>query len=100
MQLVVASLTFRPDAGDRPVEVLRRLAAASREDEGCESYEFLRSLDDPHTFRSIEAWTTLEAAAAHMQQAHVHEAFGELAELLAAQPEVVVHDVQSSDPIG
>lgn len=100
MHLVIATLKSRPDAIDRLTDVLATLAEASRGDEGCQSYDFHRSVTDGDVFVSIEAWDSAEDARAHMGQPHVEEALSQVGDLLAAAPEIVLHDVASSGPMG
>lgn len=86
---VVAVLSAKPGSEDVVSGALTKLAAASREEEGCVSYALHVSRADPSTFITIEQWQSQEHLDAHMQTPHVAEAFAAAGEHLAAAP--VIH---------
>lgn len=100
MHLVIATLTAKADARDELAEVLTELSAASRQDEGCISYDFYAAIEDRDVFCSVEAWESAEAAAAHMQQPHVAAALDRAGDLLADAPTIMMHEVANSQPLG
>lgn len=100
MHIVIAKASCRPDAREGMVEVLTTLATASRGDEGCLSYAFYSDIEDETRFTSVEEWDSAEAATAHMAMPHVAAAFAALPDLLAGPPEITIHVVASSAPLG
>ena len=52
VQLVRASI--KPEQRDRWLEVIRRNAAQTRAEEGCEGYQIAEDLEAPNTFVIIE----------------------------------------------
>lgn len=85
---VVAVLTAKPGSEDVVSGALAKLAAATREEEGCVSYELLVSRADPSTFITIEQWQSQGHLDAHMQAPHVAEAFATAGDHLAAAPAI------------
>lgn len=86
---VVATIPARPDAEDDVRAALVRLTAASRDDEGCVSYELFESGAAPGTFLTVEVWRSQADLDAHLGSAHVAAAFEAAGPLLAG--EVVIH---------
>ncbi|MDO9354798.1 MAG: putative quinol monooxygenase [Solirubrobacteraceae bacterium] len=85
---VVALLTAKPGSEDVVSGALTKLAAATREEEGCVSYELLVSQADPSTFITIERWRSQDDLDAHMQTPHIAEALAAAGPHLAAAPAI------------
>lgn len=100
MHIVIAKATCRPDAQEGMRAVLTTLAIASRAEEGCLSYAFYSDVEDDTRFTSVEEWESAEAATAHMGTEHVAAAFAALPDLVAGPPEITIHVVASSAPLG
>lgn len=83
---VFATLLARPATVAATREALASLVAPTRAEDGCEHYELFQSADDPTRFQTVERWATAEAAAAHLQSAHVAQAMAAAPDLLAADP--------------
>ncbi|MBA2464845.1 MAG: antibiotic biosynthesis monooxygenase [Nocardioidaceae bacterium] len=81
---VVATIVATPGSEELVRNALVEMAAASRQEEGCGSYELFESSSAPGTLVTIESWTTAEALDAHMQTPHIAAALaatdGHLAE--------------------
>jgi len=76
----------QPGKGEEFEALAGRAAARVRaEDRGCEMYHLFRSLDDPHRFVLIEAWTTKEDLDAHGTSPGIQE-MRKIAPLLAGRP--------------
>ncbi len=86
---VVATIPAKPDATGEVRAALVQLAAASRDREGCLSYELFESGAAPGTFVTVEDWRSQAELDAHLQGAHVAAAFQAAGPLLA--DEVVIH---------
>ena len=62
-------LEVRGDA----LELLRQMANASREEEGCISYEFYVGLTDPNTLLLFQEWESVDALQGHFETDHMEE---------------------------
>jgi quinol monooxygenase YgiN len=71
--------------------------AASRAEEGCVSYAFNQSVDDPTEFSVSEIWRSKSDNARHEKSAHI-KAFGDtVPKMLAPGQPPVVKEYQSFD---
>lgn len=71
---VVATIPAKPGSEDAVRGALVALAAASRDEDGCVSYELFESGSAPGTFVTVEVWSGQEALDAHMTSRHVTSA--------------------------
>jgi quinol monooxygenase YgiN len=69
--IVTGSFDLDPAKRDDFIAAARECQAASRQDEGCESYTFSADLDEPGRFHVSEQWASQEAMDAHMGQPHM-----------------------------
>lgn len=99
MHIVIATASSHPDKRDAMVDVLTTLSNMSRDEDGCESYEFYTSIEDPNQFRSIEMWASADAADTHMEQPHVATALQELEPLLASAPSIIKYGVSDETTV-
>ena len=83
---VVATIPAKPGSEDIVGGGLSALAAESRKEEGCISYEVFESAAVAGTFVTVEVWTGQEALDAHMQSPHFQAALGKFGEHLAGVP--------------
>jgi quinol monooxygenase YgiN len=86
MVKIIARISARSDAAAQLRQVLKDLAAATRNEAGCVSYESFQDEDNPLDFITIEHWVDSAAAEAHMTTPHVAEAFARAGDLLAQPP--------------
>ena len=84
---VVLRLSARADTVDALKPVLLELAAQSRTEKDCLGYHVLQNQADPCEFTLVEDWTNEAALDAHLQTAHVANAFAQGGPLLAAPPD-------------
>ncbi|MDQ2837993.1 MAG: antibiotic biosynthesis monooxygenase [Actinomycetota bacterium] len=85
---VVATITAVPGSEQLLSDGLVELAAATRTEAGCESYELYRSVVDQAVFITVEQWTDQDALDAHMQTPHMHAALAVVGDKLAAPPAI------------
>jgi quinol monooxygenase YgiN len=85
---VIATIRAQPEHADKLADVIRKLAAASRTEQGCHGYRVFRCADDAALFTTFEQWTDVDAEAAHMDSAHIAAAFAAAGSLLAAPPDI------------
>jgi len=88
---VMARVILKPEAAQAGRDIMVRLAAASRLEAGCLSYEVFQRPDAPHVFQTVERWRDQAAADAHMSTAHVGEAIAAAGPLFAAPPEILAY---------
>ncbi|MFI0894952.1 putative quinol monooxygenase [Streptomyces sp. NPDC020983] len=71
--LLVAEMVCRPEDADEFGRLLEDFGAACRAEDGCLSFEVLRSGGTPGRFVSIERYTDGAAFAAHRASEHFRE---------------------------
>ena len=87
---VVATIPAKPGSEDTLREALQTLAAATRDEDGCLSYELFESASAPGTFVTLERWRGQDDLDAHMATPHIAAALaaadGNLAGDIAIHP--------------
>lgn len=90
----VATIPARAGSEDAIRTALTTLAEATRQEEGCLSYDLYESGSTPGTFVTVERWTDAAALEAHLGTPHVAAAFtaaeGHLSGEVAVHPLVPV----------
>jgi quinol monooxygenase YgiN len=73
--MIIVTGTVRFGAGeiDRLRPAMERNIAATRAEEGCESYHYARDLLDPDLLHVAERWRDEAAVDAHMETPHMAE---------------------------
>lgn len=87
---VVATLAAKPGTEKEVAAALGKLAAATRDEAGCISYEVFESASTPGTFVTIERWKGQSDLDAHMKSPHLAEALAEH----GANLEVAIHPLK------
>lgn len=91
---VVATIPAAPERSDDIRDALITLVAATREEEGCLSYDLYESASSPGVFVTVERWTGQDRLDAHMETPHIAAALaateGALAGDIAIHPLVPV----------
>lgn len=88
----IVLLRAKPGLAGELEAVLRRLLAASRQEEAAAGSELHRSPNEPDLFMVYERWRDDEGFAAHMQQPHTAEFLAGAGDLLAEPAEVLAFD--------
>ena len=96
MLLVIGRVHCPPERRDELVAQLREMQDNSRREEGCLRYGFFAAVEDPLNFVAVEEWADREALDRHFTQPHLHEFSRRLLELVAARPEVAIHEIQDT----
>ena len=86
---VMASIVVQPEQAQAARTLLAGLAAESRREPGCLSYELFQRPDLPHVFRTVEQWQAAADIDAHMRTPHVGTAIAAGKTMFAAPPEIV-----------
>ncbi len=84
---VVAVLTARSGSADVIRDVLLALVTATREEEGCISYELFAS-DAPDTFVTVETWRDAADLDSHLASPHLAAAIKATGDHFAGQPAI------------
>ena len=71
---VVVKVVARHETIAEITTIVLKLAAQSRKETGCVSYEVLQDTSNAEIFFLIEEWTSGAALDAHNKTAHFHEA--------------------------
>jgi quinol monooxygenase YgiN len=83
---VVAVLTAKTGQEDVVRNALSALVSPTRQEEGCLAYELFESGAVPGVFVTQERWRGQGDVDAHLQTAHVAQAFASAGEALASAP--------------
>jgi quinol monooxygenase YgiN len=73
MILVTVTVHFRPDKRDQAIAAALAAREQTLKEDGCISYRFFTSADDPNAGLLLEHWRDAAALDAHMAQPHVAE---------------------------
>ena len=85
---VVVKVVARTETTAEITAIVLKLAAHSRKETGCVSYEVLQDTSNAEIFFLIEEWTSAAALDAHNKTAHFHEAVSKSQPFLAKPLEV------------
>ena len=92
MHHILARITVKPEAADAAKRILLDLAAKSRAEDGCTSYELYQQEEARHVFHTVESWRAKADADAHMGTPHVGAAIAAAGPLFALPPEIVAYE--------
>ena len=85
---VVALMNVRPEKLDETLGAFDPLVAATRQEEGCITYELLQNVEDPNDLTFVEEWSSAEALQAHFETEHFKAVAARADELLATPPDI------------
>lgn len=98
MLLVVARISTAPGSREALLPAAERMVTATRQEEGCLSYELLEVVGTPDSFVMLESWRDRAALDAHMTAPAMAE-FGAAAGAHLTGVDITVHEVSSSGPL-
>ncbi|CAN5792129.1 MAG: antibiotic biosynthesis monooxygenase [Actinomycetota bacterium] len=93
MQFIVVKFETRPEWTDRWLDLVSGFTTATRAEPGNLWFEWSRSVDDPHVFVLVEAFTD-EGAGSHVGSDHFAQAMRAMPPALAATPKIVSRQVE------
>ena len=73
MIYVLATIETWPGKDTELIAGAGACIAATRREDGCISYDYVRDTEKPNIVMVVERWTTREALAAHMLMPHLKE---------------------------
>lgn len=96
--MIVAIGRVRTDAQRREqlVRAGQALALASREEQGCISYQLCRDTENESDFVFVEEWQDQDALDKHFRTPHVAEFMRAIPAMLVAPPDVKFHTIAST----
>jgi quinol monooxygenase YgiN len=95
MYLIVVKFQTKPDWTDRWLELVREFTESTRAEPGNLWFDWSRSVEDPHEFVLVEAFTD-DGAAPHVESEHFQRAMRELPQALASTPRIVSRQVEGT----
>jgi quinol monooxygenase YgiN len=99
MVIQIVRVSIKPEQRERWLEVVGSNAAQTRAELGCESYQICEDVETPNLFVIVERWTNLEAQYDHFRDPKFGELMGALGDIIAAPPEVSIHEVASTQSL-
>jgi quinol monooxygenase YgiN len=85
---VVARVIALPGKVEEVESILTKLVEATRQEDGCITYELLHNQKDTTDFTFVEEWESQAILDAHLASAHIAEAESQLNGLKAAEPDI------------
>ena len=85
---VIALIPAKPGSEDVVRDALVTLVAATRQEEGCVSYDLHESQAAPGTFVTVEVWRDQAALDGHMGTPHIAAAFAAVGDHVAGAPAI------------
>jgi quinol monooxygenase YgiN len=96
MIIVTGTARLAPGDIDRLAPAMAKQMAASQAEEGCEQYDFSRSISDPDLLIVNERWRDQAALDAHFAMPHMAEFNAALATAKVLSLGVVAYDISGS----
>ena len=99
MIIVHGTFPVKVEVRDDALELMRQMAKASQEEEGCISYEFYVGLTDPNTLLLFQEWESVDALQGHFETEHMDEFLKLLPGVLDGQEISRRYEVKDSDDV-
>jgi quinol monooxygenase YgiN len=95
MYFIVVKFETKPEWTDRWLDLVAGFTAATRAEPGNLWFEWSRSVENPHEFVLVEAFTD-DGAGPHVQSEHFAAAMAAMPQALAATPKIVSRQVDGA----
>ena len=101
MYFIVVKFPVKPESADRWMDIVADYTNACRAEEGNIFFEWSRSVEDPHEFVLVEAFTD-EGAGPHVNGDHFKKFIAETPEALSRTPKIISRQVDGDgwEPMG
>lgn len=99
MLVAIARVRAVAAKADELAVLLASLAAATRLEPGCLSYEFYRDVEDVTLFCSVETWVSRSDLDAHLAAPHTARVLSQLPELVSSSATIHAHEIASTDQV-
>jgi quinol monooxygenase YgiN len=98
MILITVKTKVKPGSADAYLAANRPFLEATRQEPGNKWYEQFRSVDDPDTILTIEAFDDAAAGEAHVNSDHFQQGVdGDAKQYIAERPDILYIDVADRD---
>jgi quinol monooxygenase YgiN len=87
--VVIALIQVQSGKEDEAIAAIQEAVPSVLQEDGCESYEPNRDLDNPGQLVVVERWASAAALDAHAEQPHVQALLGKLGPILAGAPTII-----------
>ena len=85
MVIVHGIIPIKPARREQALSLAREVSAATRNEEGCVSYEFYVGLTDPNTLILLQEWESIDALSSHFRTPHTRAFIDALPDVLAGK---------------
>lgn len=92
MIFIVVKWTIRPERSDEWLSLVDEFTQATRAEPGNLFFEWSRSVDDPHQFVVVEAFTDGGAGEEHVNTEHFKKAMSWMPDVVAEKPKIIYVD--------
>ena len=93
MYFIVVKFETKPDWTERWMDLVEDFTNATRREPGNLWFEWSRSVDNPHEFVLVEAFTD-GGAGPHVSSPHFAQAMLDMSQALASTPKIVSRQVE------
>ena len=99
--MIIVSGEIELDAAkaDRVMDAAKAMMAETRKEDGCISYCFYQSLENPGTFRVFEEWESLDHLKAHFEAPHMADWRAALGEIGIERRDIKRYEVASAESL-
>lgn len=87
---VVVNLQIKEDQIHTVIELFKKLADATKKEEGCVKYEMVQDLQNPTTLIILEQWKTQEDLQKHSQTEHYTTILPQMVQYGTKEPQISV----------
>ncbi|MCW2780344.1 MAG: antibiotic biosynthesis monooxygenase [Marmoricola sp.] len=94
MIFIVVKFKTKPEWTERWLELVGPFTEATRAEPGNKWFDWSRSVDDPNEFVLVEAFDN-DAAGAHVNSEHFHEAVRVMPQALIETPRIISHTIDA-----
>lgn len=91
--VLAATLKVKPEKRELFLKLATATLEPTRAEIGSISYSFYEESNVPNTFLYFEEWTSREALAKHLEKPYVKDLIDRFPEILEADPDVKVYDI-------
>ena len=95
MYFIVVKFQTKPEWTDRWLDLVHDFTGATRAEPGNLWFDWSRSVEDPHEYVLVEAFTD-DGAGPHVQSPHFQQAMRDLPQALASTPRIVSRQVEGT----
>ena len=95
MHVIVVKFETLPEWTDRWLDLVADFTAATRQEPGNLWFEWSRSVENPHEFVLLEAFTD-DGAGPHVSSPHFTQAMQDMPQALARTPRIISRQVEGT----